>query len=91
MHVAAGAWDLYSRAREAKGWMFVYPREPKLVSRYIETYGEGDVKIIVWLGPKVDWPDYEPCFRRSSFAELEVLEEDGLAPYEIAVVARRSI
>ncbi|KAJ5368541.1 uncharacterized protein N7496_008301 [Penicillium cataractarum] len=90
MHVAAGAWDLYSRARQAKAWMFVYPREPKLVSRYIEIYGEGDVEIIVWLGPKVDWGDYEPCFRSSMFAELEVLEV-GLAPYEIAVVARRSV
>lgn len=91
MHVTGGAWDLYSRARQAKAWMFVYPREPKLVSRYIEIYGEGDVEVIVWLGPKVDWVDYESCFRGSAFAELEVLEEVGLAPYEIAVVARRSV
>lgn len=91
MHVAAGAWDLYSRAKQANAWMFVYPREPKLVSRYIEIYGGGNVEVIVWLGPRVDWVDYEPVFRQSVFDEVRVLEEVGLAPYETAVVARRSV
>ncbi|KAJ5485173.1 hypothetical protein N7539_005161 [Penicillium diatomitis] len=96
MHVAGGAWDLYARAKQASAWMFVYPREPRLVSRYIETYGNGDEngdgrpEMIVWLGPKVDWVDYEVCFRQSRYCELWVLgEEEGLAPYESAVVARR--
>lgn len=91
MHVAAGAWDLYSRAKQAAAWMFVYPREPKLVARYIEIYGDEGVESIVWLGPRVDWVDYEPVFRESAFDEVQVLEEVGLAPYEIAVVARRSV
>jgi hypothetical protein len=91
MHVAAGAWDLYSRAKQAKAWMFVYPREPKLVARYIEMYGGGNVEVIVWLGPRVDWVDYEPVFRESLFDEVQVLEDVGLAPYETAVVARRSV
>lgn len=71
--------------------MFVYPRDPKLVSRYIDTYGGGNLEIIVWLGPKVDWVEYEDCLRRSLFDELEILEEVGLAPFEIAVIARRSV
>jgi hypothetical protein len=91
MHVAAGAWDLYSRAKEAKAWMFVYPRESKLISRYIEIYGGGDVEIIVWLGPKIDWIDHEAVFRGSVFNEVRVLEEVGLACYETAIVARRSV
>ncbi|KAJ5896340.1 uncharacterized protein N7473_005739 [Penicillium subrubescens] len=91
MHVAAGAWDLYARAKEAKAWMFVYPREPKLISRYIETYGGGEVKIIMWLGPKIDWIDHEVIFRESVFDEVHVLEDVGLARYETAVVARRSV
>lgn len=90
MHVAAGAWDLYSRAKQAEAWMFVYPREPKLISRYIEMYGDGGVEVIVWLGPKIDWIDCEPVFRQSVFDKVEILEEVGLARYETAVVARRS-
>lgn len=91
MHVAAGAWDVYPRAQQAAAWMFVYPRDPKLVSRYIEIYGDQNVEIIVWLGPKVDWVDYEGCFQGSSFDDVRVLEEVGLAPYETAVVARKSV
>lgn len=91
MHVAAGAWDLHSRSQQAAAWMFVYPRDPKLVSRYIDTYGGGNLEIIVWLGPKVDWVEYEDCLRRSLFDELEILEEIGLAPFEIAVIARRCV
>ncbi|KAJ5899688.1 hypothetical protein N7495_004432 [Penicillium taxi] len=87
MHVVGGGWGLSSYAKQAKAWMFVYPRDPKLISKYIDLYG-GHVELIVWLGPKVDWPDYEPCFLNSSFW-VEVLDA-GLTPYETAVVVRRS-
>lgn len=90
MHLAAGAWDLYARAQQATAWMFVYPRDPRLVSRYIERYGPENVEVVVWLGPRVDWVDYEACFRGSAFSDVRVLEKAGLEPYEIAVVARRS-
>jgi hypothetical protein len=90
MHLAGGAWDLYSRAQQAAAWMFVYPRDPRLVSRYIERYGGENVEVVVWLGPRVDWVDYESCFLGSVFSDVRVLEGVGLEPYEIAVVARRS-
>ena len=89
MHVVSGAWGLYSFAQQATAWMFVYPRDPKLITRYLDTYGGDAVELILWLGPRVDWPDYEPCFRQSSFWKLE-FPDIGLAPYEIAVIARRS-
>ncbi|KAJ5703440.1 hypothetical protein N7493_011829 [Penicillium malachiteum] len=89
MHVVTGAWGLYSFAQQATAWMFVYPRDPKLVTKYIDTYGDDAVELIVWLGPRVDWPDYEPCFRQSSFSELS-FPGIGLTPYEVAVVARKS-
>lgn len=89
MHVVSGAWGLYSFAQQATAWMFVYPRDPKLITRYLDTYGGDAVELILWLGPRVDWPDYEPCFRQSSFSKLE-FPDIGLAPYEIAVIARRS-
>lgn len=94
MHVAGGAWDLNARAQQASALMFVYPREPRLVSRYIETYGSeiGNLEQIVWLGPKADWADYEMCFRNSHYSEVLFLgDEDGLAPYETGVIARRHI
>ncbi|KAJ5920851.1 hypothetical protein N7466_009177 [Penicillium verhagenii] len=89
MHVVGGAWGLYSFAQQATAWMFVYPRDPKLITKYLDTYGNDAVELIIWLGPRVDWPDYEQCYRQSSFSELE-FPEVGLTPYEIAVVARRS-
>ncbi|KAJ5661253.1 uncharacterized protein N7484_000625 [Penicillium longicatenatum] len=89
MHVVSGAWGLYSFAKQATAWMFVYPRDPKLVTRYLDSYGSEAVEVILWLGPRVDWPDYEPCFRHSSFSKLE-FPDIGLTPYEVAVVARRS-
>lgn len=89
MHVVTGAWGLYSFAQQATAWMFVYPRDPKLVTKYIDTYGDDAVELIVWLGPRVDWPDYEPCFRQSAFSKLS-FPDIGLAPYEIAVIAKQS-
>lgn len=89
MHVVTGAWGLYSFAQQATAWMFVYPRDPKLVTKYIDTYGDDAVELIVWLGPRVDWPDYEPCFRQSVFSKLS-FPDIGLAPYEIAVIAKQS-
>lgn len=88
MNVVAGGWGLSPRALQASMWMFVYPRDPKLISKYIDSHGDRAEEIL-WLGPRVDWPDYEPCLARSRFSELR-FPDIGLAPYEIAVVARKS-
>lgn len=92
MNIVSGTWDLLSRASQAKAWMFVYPREPKLINKYIETYGDssGNVEVILWLGPRADWADYESCFRDSTFSKLELPEDAGMAPYEMLVAARRA-
>ncbi|KAJ5815448.1 hypothetical protein N7474_007225 [Penicillium riverlandense] len=51
-----------------------------------------NVQLVVWLGPRVDWPDYENVFTKSLFSELAFLgEAEGLAPYEVGVVARRRV
>ncbi|KAL4787509.1 hypothetical protein BJX76DRAFT_318770 [Aspergillus varians] len=93
MNVVGGTWDLFPRASQAKAWMFVYPREPKLVTKYIETHGDrpGSVEMILWLGPRADWVDYEACFRDSVFSQLSFPDDVGLAPYEMLVVARRGV
>lgn len=89
MHVVGGGWGLCPSAQRAAAWMFVYPRDPRLVTKYIEAYGHDSVELIVWLGPRVDWADYVPCFRQSAFSDLTFPEDTGLAPYETMVVARK--
>jgi hypothetical protein len=69
--------------------MFVYPREPKLIMKYIDKYGAYGVEMIIWLGPNADWPDYEACFRDSSFSNLSFPEGGGLTPYEMLTIARK--
>ncbi|KAJ5872745.1 uncharacterized protein N7529_005098 [Penicillium soppii] len=90
MNVVIGGWGLCSAAQQATAWMFVYPRDPKLIKKYIDTYGDRPLELIAWLGPKVDWPDYELQFRQSSFSELTYPDDIGLTPYEVMVIARRS-
>lgn len=89
MNVVGGTWDLHPRSSQANAWMFVYPREPKLITNYIDTYGNHGVEMIIWLGPKADWPDYESCFCASSFSNLSFPEASGLTPYEMFTVARK--
>ncbi|KAI2843359.1 hypothetical protein CBS11350_5228 [Aspergillus niger] len=93
--VVSGTWDLYARAPQAAAWMFVYPREPKLVSKYIEMYAEDEngsessVQMIVWLGPRADWADYEPCFRNSSFSNVSIPDEVGMMEFEMLAIMRK--
>ncbi|KAB8260449.1 hypothetical protein BDV32DRAFT_149417 [Aspergillus pseudonomiae] len=92
MHVVTGTWDLLaSRVPGAKAWMFVYPREPKLVDRYIEAFGkEGVVEVILWLGPRADWADYVGCLDGRGFGVERVVGcEGGLEGFEMLGVVRR--
>ncbi|KAF7591432.1 hypothetical protein BBP40_001593 [Aspergillus hancockii] len=89
MHVVSGTWGLHSRAPQARAWMFVYPREPKLITKYIQMYSDQATELILWLGPRADWADYEPCFRNSVFSDLRFPEDIGLAGYEMLAVMRK--
>lgn len=89
MHVVNGGWGVFPGAQHAAAWMFVYPRDPKLISRYIHMYGDQTVEMILWLGPRADWADYEPFFSQSSFFDLSFPVDVGLAPYEFLVIATR--
>ncbi|CAG7958461.1 unnamed protein product [Penicillium olsonii] len=90
MHVVTGGWGLCPAAQQASAWLFVYPRDPKLIKKYIDVYGHQSIDLIIWFGPRVDWPDYEPQFAQSSFAELTFPDDVGMTPYELMAVARRS-
>jgi hypothetical protein len=47
---------LYEEASEYDVWLFVYPRDPRLVRRYLEVASENkDPRMILFLGPKADF------------------------------------
>ena len=57
MQLVRGTWDLASAANRATAWMFVYPRDCKLIQRYIQEYGVGTLAQIVWIGPMEEHQD----------------------------------
>ncbi|RAH69867.1 uncharacterized protein BO66DRAFT_323899 [Aspergillus aculeatinus CBS 121060] len=95
MNVVQGTWDLLPRAARAAAWMFVYPREPALVRRYLDGVegcgggGGGAVRMVVWLGPRADWGDYVGCFDEGVWVGEELGEEVGVTGYEVLVVLRK--
>ena len=86
-----GTWDISPLAAEAEAWMFVYPREIKLVRTYLEEYASGKLEMIVWLGPRSDWDEYRGLLKGWEGFAVEVWEECGIASYEVMAVARRSL
>lgn len=94
--------------------MFVYPRLPALVRKYVDAVLSisplsssppssspsspssssplSTVRTTIYLGPRVDWPDFEPCFQHSDEggrkSEIKVLagEQAGLLEYEMMAV-----
>lgn len=87
MFFVGGTWDLCSQAGRSHVWIFTYPREPKLIKQYLELHDHVNLSKIIWLGPKMDWQDYEGVFSSSKLSRLTVLEDCGAAAYEMVVVA----
>ncbi|RAL10937.1 uncharacterized protein BO97DRAFT_108335 [Aspergillus homomorphus CBS 101889] len=87
LHVVPGTWEVHSRAARARAWMFVYPREPALIRRYLECFS--GVRVVVWLGPVVDWGDYRGCFGEGWEVEVPLSEKVGVAGFEMVVVLRK--
>lgn len=97
-----GTWGLTPRLgdSEVTALLFVYPRQPKLVSDYIQACAREhpSIKTIIWLGPNADWAVFEPCFDTSrgegssSFSIVTRMEgEDaGIDSYEMMVVLKRA-
>ncbi|EWG40046.1 hypothetical protein FVEG_02616 [Fusarium verticillioides 7600] len=100
IHTVRGSWDVTSRLQDSdvSALMFVYPRQPALISQYIKVIAEQDLKVeaIVWLGPMVDWEVFEPCFNTGHESCQFVVvgtkhgSEAGLDEYESMAVARRT-
>ncbi|ETS82876.1 hypothetical protein PFICI_04752 [Pestalotiopsis fici W106-1] len=94
-----GTWDLSPRAADAVVLIFVYPRSPALLRRYLEeatceeALGRNRFQLAIWLGPKCDWTEFEGCFAGFSGWNLRVIpdEESGLFGYEMLAVLERQI
>lgn len=89
IYLVSGTWALCSHAASASAWLFVYPREPRLLSLYIARYAHGSLECIVWLGPRCDWEDYVRVFAASLFNAITIVENCGAASYEMMAIARR--
>jgi hypothetical protein len=57
LHLVAGTRDLCDKALEASTWLFMYPKNPELVKRYLESFSNGVVTTLIWLGPINDWEE----------------------------------
>lgn len=90
-----GTFEVSPRGREASALIFVYPREPVLIQRYLEATREDDnspLRIIVWLGPKADWDTFAERLQDiPGFCSVEVPENCGLVEYEMMAVLRRHL
>ncbi|CAH0014886.1 unnamed protein product [Clonostachys rhizophaga] len=85
--------EISSRLRDPEVFaiMFVYPRQPSLLSLYMTTILEMKLatRVVIWLGPVADWAEYESCFTRSDTSHtLDVYEGDdvGIWSYEMMAV-----
>lgn len=87
-HAVHGTWDIYASATSAKAILFVYPRDPSLVARYLEHVRQSSCDTIIWIGPSLDWPDYQPVFMSSDFSQV-LCHDQGVAEYEMCVVANK--
>lgn len=87
IHVVFGTWDLCPRASKATVWMFVYPREISLLRKYFDELAAHDVELLVWLGPRADYPAMNQFM--SSFWAIETFDGCG-SQYELLAVWRRN-
>jgi len=86
---SVGSCGTCDRAAVASAWMFVYPRNPLLVRNYIREFGDGAVKVLIWLGPRNDWDDFAPYLEDDRFEAPEEVAASGLPAYELMAVVRK--
>ncbi|ROV97352.1 hypothetical protein VMCG_06914 [Cytospora schulzeri] len=88
-----GTFEVSPRAREASALMFVYPREPVLIQRYLQAAREDEdspLRTVVWLGPKADWDTFDECLQGvPGFGSVEIPGDCGVVEYEMMAVLTR--
>ncbi|KAI3393582.1 hypothetical protein diail_3931 [Diaporthe ilicicola] len=86
-----GTWELSPLLDTTGTLLFVYPRDPGLVSRYLES-APASLRAVIWLGPRADWEVFGSCFQGlDGCGDVSVMEgEDaGVAGFEMMAVLRR--
>lgn len=85
VHHVPGTRSICQRAQDAVILLFAYPREVDLIRRYLTQFGS-NVRTMVWLGPRNDWITQTQVLQSiPNFDESCILENAGLASYEVAV------
>lgn len=85
--VVNGTWDLCPLAKEAKVWMFCYPKDIGLIGKYAQAFEESSTGFCIWIGPIADFYELEGQISLSTWT-MEVIEDCGLSTYEKLVVWR---
>lgn len=87
-----GTWELSPLLDAADTLLFVYPREPGLVTRYLAAR-PASLRVVLWLGPRADWEVFGGCFQGlDALGDVDIIEggSAGVAEFEmIAVVQSR--
>ncbi|KAH7126086.1 hypothetical protein EDB81DRAFT_203387 [Dactylonectria macrodidyma] len=97
INTVRGTWELSSRLQDPDGCglMFVYPRQPDLVTRYVKEVLESklNISIVVWLGPMADWDAFKPSFLAATengnafqLGAVKKGSDAGLGEYEMMAV-----
>lgn len=87
---ASGTWHVVDEARQAEALMFIYPREAKLLKAYLDATISQKVDTVIWLGPRMDWEEYEGVLMSWGKDATPGEVEGVLEPYERLSVYHRS-
>lgn len=82
-----GTWNIYTKSSESDTWLFVYPRNPKLLSSYLDIFKVPNT--IIWLGPKKDWEEFRLPFLACGKFGIEEVVDAGLVSYEAMFVMKK--
>lgn len=85
-NVVLGTWDTCDKAIESSTWLFVYPRECSLITKYLDRFSSGAVNSVVWIGPTADVPEVSKTFNSTTFKEHKSIELGVLPEFETFLV-----
>ncbi|KZL85895.1 hypothetical protein CI238_07735 [Colletotrichum incanum] len=88
-----GTWALDPLAKEAKAWVFVYPKQVALVKEYMAAFSrEGSAETVMYVGPRTDWDDFRDAFKgfasQFEFWGEERMEAVGGRAWECVAIVR---
>lgn len=86
-------WQLSPDLHIATALLFVYPRDPDLVLRYMQAVQDHESSVlqaVVWLGPRADFDPFTAFLQHlPGFDPVQVFETRGLASYEMMAIIWR--